>query len=321
MNDTWQFFAEPPPKWKEICQAHYSLFHTSIWQSLLSRSFNVIPLFALGADKKTALALSLFPAGPFRIGYVGFPAGGTIGTQPLTATLAQQLVTADYPTTVHLLKLVVSPFSVPLRLNYSFEETWETAVRDLNDWHEKQLSGSIRRDIRKANKNNVQIKQADPSNAVAFFALYQETIRRHGGVLRYSQTYFRQLLELAQKTPQLQCWSAIFNGEVTAFLVMAHEGETVFYLHGAIARAYQQYRSGDLLLSKAIRWAKDEGAREFNMMASPLDQPSLVWYKEKWGGVTGKQRSYDLPIRPAAAQLFRWLAKGYHLLNKSRLRW
>ena len=320
MSHGWQLCTEPPLEWTALCRAHRSLIHTPAWQSLLTRSFGAFPLFALGSDGKDAFALTVFPAGPFRIAYAGFPTGGLVGARQFTTTLVDQLVSADFPRTVHLMRLVATPFPEPLLLNYPHAETWETIVPDLSSWQEEQLPANVRRNLRKARKNKVQIRKAEQCDTEALFRLYRETIRRHGGIRRYPLNYFRQLLELARKTPALQCWLAVLDGAVVAFITLAREGDTIYYLHGAVAHSYQRYRPGDLAFNAAIRWAKEEGASQFNMMSSPLNQPSLVRYKEKWGGVTRKQRTYDLPLRPAAAHLFRWLAKGYNLLGGVRFR-
>jgi hypothetical protein len=315
MRHGWQFFTEPPLQWTRLCQKHKSLFHTPAWQSLLTRSFGAFPLFALGTDGNDAFALTVFPVGPFRVGYAGFPAGGLVGARQFTTASVTQLVSAAFPRTVHLLRLVATPFPEPLLLDYPHEETWETTVPNLSSWQEEQLAANVRRNLRKAKKNNVLIKKAELCDAQHLFRLYWETIRRHGGFRRYSLLYFHQLLELAQETPNLQCWLAVLDKEVIGFIILAREGDTAYYLHGAVSHVYQQYRPGDLAFNSSIHWAKEEGASQFNMMSSPLNQPSLVRYKEKWGGVTCKQRTYDLPLRPAAAHLFRWLAKGYNLIS------
>jgi hypothetical protein len=322
MSDRLRLFTEPPPEWTELCRARRSLFHTPAWQTLLARSFKTVPLYALGPDMVEPFALTVFSAGPFRIGYVGFPTGGLMGATPLTAAMVDKLATALSTQKVDLLRLVASPFQEPLLLDYPYEETWETTVPDLSTWQESRLASGVRRDIRKARKTNMVIEEANPSAASFIAHLYRDTVLRHQGTLRYNLNYFRHLLEIAHDLSGLRCWLAVVESQPAAFLTAVREGETVFYLHGAMDREYRQYQPSDLLLFTAIHWAKEEGASQFNMMSSPLNQPSLVRYKEKWGGLTRKQRTYDLPLRPAAAHLFRWLAKGYKLFSGSRFgRW
>lgn len=311
MNGDWLYFTEPPPQWAAVCQARRSLFHTAAWQELLQNAFGAAPLFAMrpaGDEDATTFALTVFPAGPFRLGYIGFPAGGAAGFQPLSAAMVNSLAISRFPRTIHLLKIVSSPFPEMLSLPYAYAETWETMIPDLREWREETLPANVRRNLRKARKNKVQIRQAEKSEAPAIFHLYRETVQRHGGMARYGLAYFSQLLELSQEVAGLPVWLALVNDEIAAFLAAAREGATVFYLHGAVNRHLQQFRPGDLLFYTAICWARDEGAREFNMMASPLSQLSLVRYKEKWGGVTAVQRTYTLPLQPLPAAGFRLAA-------------
>ncbi|RME07333.1 MAG: GNAT family N-acetyltransferase [Bacteroidetes bacterium] len=192
-----------------------------------------------------------------------------------------------------------------VELPFPFAETWETAVLDLPHWDEKRLPSAVRRNVRKAEKQGIIIVPASAADAPMMFSLYQETVRRHGGALRYNSDYFRALVKLAQETAALRCWLAKKGEETAAFLVAAQEGENVYYLHGAVNREHQQARPGDLLFYHAIQWAKSRGAAQFNMMASPLSQPTLVRYKEKWGGVTARQRTYDMPIQKIPAWVLR----------------
>lgn len=77
--------------------------------------------------------------------------------------------------------------------------------------------------------------------------------------------------------------------------------------------AYRQYSPSDLQFNEAIQSAREDGYERFNLMSSPIDQPSLVKYKEKWGGETRQHKLYTLPLRPSyrlfkiAGRLYRWI--------------
>lgn len=318
MNDTWQFFTEPPLQWTAVCESRRSLFHTPAWQNVLTQSFKAKPLFALNKATQEACALTIFPAGPFRIGYLGFPAGGLAGGQPVTQSFITQLTTGSLPVSVHLLRVVMSPFGESINLNYPYAETWETIIPDLTVWQEDTLPSRVRRDVRKAHKSAVHIQDADMRAASFISGLYQETVKRHGGTIRYTPNYFQGLLRLSQTESAVKCWLAIKEDQPIAFLTAVREGNTVFYLHGAMEWESRQYQPSDLLLFTAIQWAKDEGATRFNMMSSPLEQLSLVKYKEKWGAVTEKLKTYECDVSPFMSLLFRQATKGYTLVSRWR---
>jgi len=148
------------------------------------------------------------------------------------------------------------------------------------------------------------------------YKLYAQAIMRHRGRIRYTLPYFRELVRLAASSHQLYCLLAMHNEKIAAFLVMAIEGDTAYYLHGANDRELSRLCPSDLLLYHAIHEAKELGLSSFNLMASPQNQPSLVRFKEKWGSVTKPQTTYDIPLRPTAAKLL-YAANGlYKLLRR-----
>ena len=72
---------------------------------------------------------------------------------------------------------------------------------------------------------------------------------------------------------------------------------------------------GDLDVAKSmVRMARDAGCESFNFMSSPADQPSLVQYKEKWGGETRAQRTYTLRLS-AVYSIFRFAERAYSLIS------
>ena len=142
-------------------------------------------------------------------------------------------------------------------------------------------------------------------------------LRNRGG-LRYTPAYFEALLRLSQKQPLLRCLGALVDDEVASFLVVACNGTIAYYLHGGSDMRFQTFRPADLLFARAIAWAQDQGMQSFNMMASPAAQTSLVRYKEKWGGRTKDQYTYDVPIRAFAAVMFRLAARVYRTLTLGR---
>ncbi|MCA9972964.1 MAG: GNAT family N-acetyltransferase [Anaerolineales bacterium] len=316
MSDQWQVFTEPPPSWEAMCQAERSLFHTPAWQSLLKRSLRASPLFVMQSDGAAAFAVTVFSAGPFRVGYVGFPVGGMLHGAPLTAAQLAELRPLLRRQGIDRLRLVISPLAFGEALPYPAVALPETAVTNLPAWDLNQLSSSIRRNVNKARRSGVQLQDAGlPMHGERLFTLYRQTIARHGGSVRYSAAYFRELASLAGQEARLRCLLAAVDDQIVSFVCVGLDGATAYYLHGATDMAYQHLRPADLLFAAAITWARDEGMAVYNMLASPADQPSLVRYKEKWGGETAPQQTYDLPVRGGRAALFTWATAVFRTIN------
>ena len=294
-------------------QAHF--FDTLSWQNNLNQAFGCQILYGQHLPTRTSFCISVFHAGIFRIGYLGFP----VGCDRLPAEAIAALKNARYPVVIHLLRFSPSAFGKNPHLGLPAQCLPETAISHLQVWDIKQRP-KLKRDINKANRSNIEIlKAVSPCQAERSYQLYANTIRRHSGRLRYNAAYFKGLVELSKNTDSIDFLLAKKDGEIVGFIVFAMHGETAFYLHGAFEPRFQSYSVSDRLVHESIIRAKQKGALVFNLMASPANQPSLVKFKEKWGGMTRLQKNYTLELSSFYARLFRYAlfikSCGEKLLN------
>ncbi len=306
MTSSWICSPLPPPNWSEICRAHGSLFHSVEWQSLLANAFGSSPLYCWNSRVNIFLAVTVFRIGPFRIGYIGFPSSRIIGGNELELEDMKKLYRIILAGKVHLLRLTLNIQNSPVTPSFPFSVSLETEIQDLQNWNHSYLPSSVRRNIRRAMNSRVHISDsAGMAIEPKIYALYYDTIHRHGGSLRYNAAYFHNIIEFSQSHARLRCLVATVDDEVAGFLVLALENQTAYYLHGGTDMHKQQYRPSDFLFSTAINWARENGMKRFNMMSSPGSQLGLVRYKEKWGGVTRELRTYDICTNRLQAFLFR----------------
>lgn len=298
------FTQEPPPHWNELCSRHGDLFNTPEWHRVLSDGFGSETLYGWDVAASTGLSITVFKAGPFRIGYLGFPVGGTIGNGAITSAILADLKSAHFPTKLHCIRMPMSVFGSYADLPLPSHTTPETAIECLQAWNPEELK-KVRRIINKKERSHLRITEASESLQGAFiFHLYRETIDRHQGSMRYTEGYFQALVDFSAKHPGLRCLVATLDTLIVGFLVIACQGKVAYYLHGGINHDFKRYYPSDMLFLEAISWAKKQGMEQFNMMASPLNQKSLVRYKEKWGGVTRPQQTYELALSPFMGALF-----------------
>ena len=311
----YSFSTEVPAQWDATCQADDALFHSREWQALLEDSFGSQSLYAWNADAHCGAAISVFKAVPFRIGYTGFPVGGMIGNT--TPSAADFLAWRDQ-TDVQLptcLRIAASGFTNSEELPVTYESNPETAICDLQNWDLSSVSKNLRRDVRKAQRSDLSTdKPADESAAQAIFRIYQATVKNRGGALRYNEAYFSGLIKLAGQRSDLHVLLARHQNAIAGFVIAGSHGKTSYYLHGGTDIAYRQHSPADLLLNEAIHLSRDSGSECFNLMSSPNTQPSLVKYKEKWGGETRLHKTYTLAIKPSYP-LFKVAEKLYRLLR------
>lgn len=285
----------PPPGWDHWCQASEAVFGSENWQGLLERSFNCRTLYF--SDDSGGFAVSVFRGGPFRIGYLGFPVGGVIGNPSMNPVAALRgSKSRTLPLCVRVPGRAGSPLiddDLPHQVNP------ETVIEDLQSWSLESVSKNLRRDVRKAGRSGLSVARTeDPAVGDTLYDLYSATVRRHGGSLRYNAAYFRGLIELAGTEPSIRVYLATAGSTIAGFVAtVGHQG-VANYLHGAARAEFRSDSPSDLLLSAAIDDARCRGFRQFNLMASPPGQPSLVRYKEKWGGVTRDLKTSTVILRP-----------------------
>lgn len=310
------FTNKPPQHWNDLCVQHGDLFNTSEWHRVLSDGFGSKTIYGWDEATSTGLSITVFKAGPFRIGYLGFPVGGTMGGGTISPEMVEALKKADFSDRIHCLRIPVSAFVSNIDLPIPSQITPETTIENLQEWR-PETNYKLYRDIKKARHSLLRVSDAtDPLQGDTIFGLYRDTISRRHGNIRYTLNYFNELINLAKRHFQLRCLLAIKDGTVAGFLIVACHHKTTYYLHGAMDPEFKRYTPSDLLLYEAINWAKRMGMDYFNMMASPLNQLSLVRYKEKWGGVTRQQRTYDLALRPFHTMAFKAAATLYQRAPK-----
>jgi len=310
------FTHNPPKCWHESCVSQGNLFHSAEWQNVLHKGFNCQTIYGWNAKTETGFAITIFKVGPFRIGYVGFPVGGILGKEPLDNETITALQKAHLPTTLHLLRLPTSAFDDGPILDLDSITTPETAIVDLQRWQLSQVP-KFQRNVRKAQNSGIKIADASQSfYGTHLYRLYRKTILQHNGSLRYNTDYFSALIELSLTHPDLRCLLVFLGQEIVGFLVLALQNDTAYYLHGAIDTPLRTYGGSALLFYEAITWAKDRGMACFNLMASPNKQASLIRYKEKLGGITKEQKTYEFPIKPFYAKAFKRAMWFYNHVNK-----
>lgn len=309
------FTDKPPLHWNELCRNHGDLFNTPEWHKVLSEGFGSRSLYGWDEASSTGVSITVFKAGPFRIGYLGFPVGGTMGNGTMSPDVILGLKDAHFPIGLHCIRTPLSAFASNIDLPLPFQMVPETTIENLQEWWPESDS-KLYRDIKKARHSLLRVADAtDPLQGGAIFSLYRDTVGRQRGNMRYTLNYFSELIKLAKTNSRLRCLLAIKDDIVAGFLVVACHHRSAYYLHAGTQESFKQLCPSDLLLYEAITWAKEQGMERFNMMASPPNQVSLIRYKEKWGGITRQQRTYDLVLQPFQTMIFRGVARVYQSLS------
>lgn len=311
------FKEEAPKHWNGLCLSLGDMFNNVEWQYVLSQGFGSKTLYGWDADNSIGITITVFKTGPFRIGYLGFPVGGMIGSDIINNNMLDALKETCSAYGIHIIRVPISSFADSAYYNHPVKTTMETVIENLQKWRSESLSHNLQRSIRKAQHSPLKIMDAsESSQGQILYRLYHKTILMHGGNLRYTGKYFSALIDLALSKNNLRCILAIADGEIAGFLVVACHGSTAYDMHCCIDRKFKKYAPSDLLTDYSITWAREEGMERYNLMASPRHQKSLIKYKEKWGGITKEQKVYELDLKPLQAVIIRSSINVYQRVSR-----
>jgi len=171
-----------------------------------------------------------------------------------------------------------------------------TSVVDLTKSYEELLAGmkqKTRYNVRLAEKREVTVRQADPSDLRAFakdIDRFQQLLAETAGRDRFhthESYYYRRMLQvLAPKDGRdlsVRLMLADFDGQTVAAAALAQFGDTMTYLHGASLSQHREVMAPYLLHWQAMLWAKEAGLSRYDFWGvAPEDAAA----DHSWSGLT-----------------------------------
>jgi len=139
----------------------------------------------------------------------------------------------------------------------------------------------IQRSVRKAERLGLQVDVGRSSALVDAFCALHVLTRRRLGVPVQPVSWFRNLVE--SLGDRLTVYLATHRGHPAAAIVTAVQKRTLVYKYGSSDTAYNRYGGTTLLFWRAIQRAKEEGAQEFDLGRSDLDNEGLIAFKDHLG--------------------------------------
>lgn len=161
-----------------------------------------------------------------------------------------------------------------------------------------------RRNIKKAAKSGVEVRQGTPEDLPAFHTLYVETARRDHFTprpLAYFQLMFRVLL--AEDPDRIHLYLAYHEGDLVAATTWVKVNGHVWYSYGASSTAKRDVRGSNAIQWRMISDALEHGADVYDLrgITDTLDDSDphvgLIQFKLGTGGEAIEYvGEWDLPI-------------------------
>jgi lipid II:glycine glycyltransferase (peptidoglycan interpeptide bridge formation enzyme) len=206
-------------------------------------------------------------------------------------------------------RITESPFSKSCQLASFKSLVTKCTLLDLRGLDkEKMWEGykkNIRRDIRKAQKSGVVIRQGASTEDVRIFRrLYLASMERNRAMAKYPVQWFEALYEMIIKRGLGTVALAEMNNEVIAGAVLIHSQTSTHYFHNGSQYEFLKFCPNELLIHDALEMAIEKKNRWFDFMGSdPLDLP-LLHFKEKWGGHSVDLHTYVKDYHPMKCKIW-----------------
>ena len=155
-----------------------------------------------------------------------------------------------------------------------------------------------RYNIRLAGRKGVSVRQGDAQDVERFIKLMQVTGQRKDfGV--HAPDYYRVFWRLFAPGDRAVLFSAEFEGEMLAGIMVARLGDKAYYFYGASGDKRRNLMPSHLLQWEAMRWAKSVGCTGYDLWGVPNevglnpdapipDPPAGMWgvwrFKRGFGG-------------------------------------
>jgi len=201
-----------------------------------------------------------------------------------------------------------------------------TVLLDLRGTEEELLARmkpKWRYNIRLARRRGVKVRQGTKGDLATFYALYEETARRDGFLIRpysYYQVVWSHFLERDMAVLLLAEW----EGEPVAGLMLFIFGERAWYMYGASASGpARRHMPNHLLQWEAMLVARARGCTVYDMWGAPdeLSESDPMWgvYRFK-AGFGGRFQPWigpwDRPLSPLYPFYIHTLPTFMHTLSR-----
>lgn len=246
--------------------------------------------------------MAIFSAGPFKIAYPDFICGNEkIDEEYINRTIAEAKNIG-----VDIIRFQGD--SIPLNKGTkNIVKQGTIKIKELHFWRNNQTE-KAKRTRNKMLKTRVCIRKGKSSDGPAIYAMYNNTIKRNNGNLRYSQEYFTAL------SPEA-AWIATIDDTPCAFVCVGFQGHRGIYLHGGHAPWAKQDYPSDLLYLFMLDMAYEKKLSSFDFLPSPKSQHNLMHYKKSWGGADSNFEVTDVILTTFKGNFFIFSMKVINLLS------
>lgn len=280
-----------------------SFFHTSAWAGVLSESYNYKPVYFTSIENGEIVSLiPLMEVKSFLTGNRGVSLPFTDHCDPICK---DPVNLEEILNTVIEFGKTAGWKHIDLRgenayyLGKPASESFFVHFLDLAQGKDRIFAGlrsSTRRNIKRAQKENLSISIQNSRESVeAFYRLNCET-RKHHGLPPQPRYFFKKIFEQIIARDKGFVVLAYRQRRIIAGAVFFHFKNKAIYKYGASDRKYLDLRPNNLVMWKAIEWFAGNAFKSFSFGRTEPENQGLLQFKRGWGAKekTLNYYKYDL---------------------------
>jgi lipid II:glycine glycyltransferase (peptidoglycan interpeptide bridge formation enzyme) len=274
-----------------ISQNSKCFFSSVDWYKVLEESFNSkVVIYGLRDQKDLKLIIVgiLLDFKIIEMFYSNVPYGGFIGEKEYVPYFVPFLEKELKRTSISVLR-VCKQFTDDYGSldGYKLQSGCQQII-NIEGLSERELWNGykkrVRRDIRRAEKLGVQIKEISARKDIEIlYQLYQETMKRNRACMFWPKRLLYSIydnLVLKDKAGIIFC---SLDDKYIAGIILIYSEDTIYYFMGTSATDYLTYCPNDLLLHRTIMLGIRKSKKYVDLMTSDESDIELIRFKEKWG--------------------------------------
>lgn len=280
------------PGWDELILTHpnYSFFHSSAWARVLSESYGYKPLyFTIFDGDAISACLPVMEVDSFITGKRGVSLPFSDRCEPLVSDPVRFDALLAYAKAYGKKagwKYIELRGGTTLLTNAGPSVSYLGHTLDLTAGEARLFSGfrdSTRRNIKKAEKEGIEIIVSDTIDAVSAFHHLNQITRKHHGLPPQPFDFFRAIQQHVLPRGLGFVALASYRGKPIAASVFFRFGRKALYKYGASAPEHQQLRANNLVMWKAIEGLSKDGFESLSFGRTDVDHDGLRQFKAGWG--------------------------------------
>jgi hypothetical protein len=317
-------FESPGKEWDEFASRHTDLiFYQSVWSQVLKEGLGGQPLYFYlreGGGIVAGLPGVLLNFRVFKILYASLPYGNLIGEREYFGPFMEILEDEFRKRKIDQVRVTESPFSKS-QIPGSFKSiSAKCTLLDLRGFNKEKVwegyKKNIRRDVRKAQKSGVTIRDGDSREGIhLFYKLYLASMERNRVMAKYPLRWFETLYDIVTKKGLGTILIAEMHGVAIAGVVLIYSASSTHYFHNGSQYEFLKFCPNELLVHFSLEKTIEKGNSFFDFMGSDPNDLSLIRFKEKWGSHSMDLNTYVKDYHPFRCKIWEWGKK----LGSSRI--